>query len=127
MGRRSRSRTPRPERTAPAPARAARARRTRAGDGLSPARSTLAVYLGLAMLIAILTVLGIAMLGGTGGPLIVFAYVVVGAGLTYRWAAGRLAGATMTDEDRMMQTMAGGLLAISVLLATVSAVVLAVT
>lgn len=123
MGRRSRSRTPqRPPRAPRAPER-----RARAGDGLSPARSTLAIYLGIAMVVSVVTVLGIALLGGTGGPLIVFAYVLLAAGLTQRWAVRRLAGATMTDEDRMMQTMAGGLLAISVALAAISAVVLALS
>lgn len=117
MGRRSRARTPRRPPRAPE-------RRARATDGLSPARSTLAIYLGIAMVVSIATVLGIALLGGTGGPLIVFAYVLLSAGLTQRWAMRRLAGASMTDEDRMMQTMAGGLLAISVALAVISAVVL---
>jgi len=117
MGRRSRARTPSP------PPRTA-ARRARARDRLSPARSTLAVYLGLAMLVSVATVLGIAILGGTGGPLIVFAYALLGAGLSYRWARERLADKSMTDEDRMMQTMAGGLLVISVALAAISAIVL---
>ena len=119
MGRRSRGRTPLPQRATPP--------RARASERLSPARSTLAIYLGLAMLISVATVLGIAILGGTGGPSIVFAYALLGAGLSYRWARGRLAGVAMTDEDRMMQTMAGGLLAISVVLAAVSAIVLAVS
>lgn len=79
------------------------------------------------MLVSLATVLGIALLGGTAGPLIVFAYAVLGAGLAYRWAQQRLAGAAMSDEDRMMQTMAGGLLVISVALATVSAAVLSVS
>jgi hypothetical protein len=119
MGRRSRGRTPPAER-APQP-------RARASDRLSPARSTLAIYLGLAMFISVATVLGIAILGGTGGPSIVLAYALLGAGLSYRWARGRLGGLAMTDEDRMMQTMAGGLLAISVALAAISAIVVAVS
>ncbi|MCW2998826.1 MAG: hypothetical protein JWN65_2375, partial [Solirubrobacterales bacterium] len=77
-----------------------------------------------ALAIAIATVLGIAGLGGTAGPLIVLGYVLLGAGLTFRWAQRQLAGQTMTDDDRMMQTMAGGLLLISVTLAAVSALVL---
>jgi hypothetical protein len=99
-------------------------RRERAFDRLSPVRRVLARYLACALAIAIATVLGIAGLGGTAGPLIVLGYVLLGAGLTFRWAQRRLAGQTMTDDDRMMQTMAGGLLLISVTLAAVSALVL---
>ena len=53
-----------------------------------------------------------------------FAGSATSAGLLYRWAQQRLTGESLTDEDRVMQTMAGGLLAISVGLAAVSAVVL---
>ncbi len=76
--------------------------------------------------VAIATVLGIAGLGGTLGPFIVVAYVMLGAGLSFRWAQRRLAGQTLTDEDRMMQTLGGGMLLISLLLALVSAILLSV-
>jgi hypothetical protein len=125
MGRRSRTRSAsaptRPRSTPPAPPR-----REKAFDRLSPVRRILTTYLGCAMAIAVATVLGIAILGGTLGPFIVVAYVMVGAGLSFRWAHGRLAGHDMEDEDRMMQTMAGGMLLISLGLATVSAVLLTV-
>lgn len=89
-------------------------------------RRILTVYLASAMGTAVVTVLGIAILGGTLGPFIVVAYVMVGAGLSFRWAHRRLAGHDMDDEDRMMQTMAGGMLLISLGLATVSAVLVSV-
>ncbi len=138
MGKRSRTRsrtTPPPpvakgrpgqKAAAKAPAPRTRPPRKREGafDRLSPVRRTLAIYLGCAMLLSISTVLGIAILGGTLGPLIVLAYVILGAGLAFRWAQERLRGQTMSDEDRVMQTMAGGLLLISTGLAAVSALVL---
>lgn len=125
MGRRSRSRTttPRPK-AAPAPA--APAGRGRAADRLSPARKTIAGYLGIAMVVSVITILGIATLGGTIGPLLVFAFAALASGLAFRWAQGRLANLEMTDEDRLMQTMAGGLLLISVVLAAVAAIVLTI-
>jgi len=128
MGRRSRSRNPDPAaRRAARPARPAPTRQ-RALEGLTPVRRTLAIYLGLAMLLSVLTVAGIAILGGTVGPFVVLAYAMVGGGLAYRWAQLRLADKRqeLSDEDRVMQTMAGGLLAISVALAALSAVVLSV-
>ncbi|WP_354697925.1 hypothetical protein DSM112329_03583 [Paraconexibacter sp. AEG42_29] len=101
-------------------------RRERAFDRLSPVRRILARYLIFAVIVAIATVLGIAGLGGTAGPLIVFAYVTIGASSTFRWAQQNLAGRAMTDEDRVMQTMAGGMLLLSTLLAVANAVLLAI-
>ncbi|MCW2958737.1 MAG: hypothetical protein JWP18_1540 [Solirubrobacterales bacterium] len=134
MGRRSRTRAS--SAPAPTPNRAHRRAskgtaaphppREKAFDRLPPVRRTLTTYLGCAMAIAVATVLGIAGLGGTLGPFIVLAYVVLGAGLSFRWAQRRLAGETLGNEDRMMQTMAGGMLLISVALAAVSAVLLSV-
>ncbi len=104
----------------------ARPPREKAFDRLSPVRRTLTGYLACAMVIAIATVFGIAALGGSLGPFIVVAYVMLGAGLSFRWAQGRLAGHALSNEDRMMQTLAGGMLLISLLLAVVSAVLLSV-
>lgn len=133
MGRRSRRRpsaaprsasgaATRPREEAPARARG----RERALDRLPPARRALAAYVAAAMFLALLVVLGIAILGGTVGPLIVLAYAVLGAGLLHRWATRRLTGLDLSDEDRVMQTMAGGLLILAVVLAAISAVVGAV-
>lgn len=130
MGRRARARSTASRATAAGRQRPASApetggrRREGALDRLSPVRKVLARFIGLALAVAIATVAGIAGLGGTLGPLIVFAYTVVAAGLIFRWAQSRLAGHAMADEDRMMQTLAGGLLVMSVVLATVSAIVL---
>lgn len=93
---------------------------------MSPARRILTIYLACATVLALLTVVGIAALGGTLGPFVVVAYVALGAGLTFRWAHRKLDGQAMEDEDRMMQTMAGGMLLISLGLAVVSAVLLTV-
>lgn len=131
MGRRSRNRSAAasgPAEPAGGTSRAPRAAgREGAFDRLSPVRRILARYLIAAVAISVATVLGIALLGGTLGPFIVLAYALVGAGLTFRWAQGGLAGQPMGDEDRMMQTMAGGMLALSVLLAAVAAVVLSLS
>lgn len=128
MGKRSRARRP----AGPRPAKADRPAAPRPGRekgfGRLPAeRRVLAIYLGVAMVLAILVVLGIATLGGTLGPFLVFAVAAVASGLTYRWAQQQLAGRTMSDEDRVMQTMAAGLLLISTTLAGVSAVAVALT
>lgn len=134
MGKRSRARaqaTTDPDQ-AKAPLGRARPARASAGSGkaapdararLDPVRRTLAAYVGAALAIAILTLLGIVVLGGTLGPFITLAVVVVAAGLTFRAASGRLAGATLRDEDRVMQTMAGGMLVLCVVLAAAGAVV----
>ncbi len=125
MGRRARGRAQaatgaRPpkqsEPTAPSP---------RSRQRLDPVRRTLAAYLGAALALGTLTLAGILVLGGTLGPLITLAVVTVAAGLVHRAATARLAGASLTDEDRMMQTMAGGMLVLSVVLAAAGAVVAA--
>lgn len=130
MGRRSRTRaqragTPasaRPARPArPAPVAKPSGRRGLAG--LDPLRRTLVSYLVGAMLVAVATLAGIVVLGGTLGPFIVLAVVLVAAGLIHRAARARLVGAEMGDEDRVIQTLAGGMLLICVLLAAASAVV----
>ena len=130
MGRRSRNRT--------AAATGARPTRARGGGGpagapapargggrstLGPARRTLVAYLAGAVVLAVLTLLGIAVLGGALGPFVVLAVVVLAAGLTHRAATARLAGEPLTDEDRVMQTTAGGLLVLCVVLAAAGAVV----
>jgi len=73
--------------------------------------------------LAILTLAGIIVLGGTLGPFVTLAVIVVAAALVHRAVAPRLAGAVLRDEDRMMQTLAGGLLALSVALAAAGALV----
>jgi predicted PurR-regulated permease PerM len=124
MGRRARARGDAPPRSAGAPARPARAQRAR--DRLGPARRILARYLGGAIVLAILVLAGIATLGGTLGPFLVFAVAAVAAGLLQRWAQQRLTGLELTDEDRVLQTLAAGLLLMAVFLALVAAVVLTV-
>lgn len=111
--------------TAPSPARstgrvpAASSSRGR----LDPTRRTLTAYLIAALAVAVLTLVGILVLGGRLGPFITLAVVVLAAGLIHRWAAARLARAPLTNEDRMMQTMAGGMLVLSVVLAAAGALV----
>lgn len=86
-------------------------------------RRTLTAYLAAALVLSVLTLAGILVLGGTLGPFITLAAAVVGAGLAFRAASARLAGAALSDEDRMMQTMAGGMLVLCVVLAAAGAVV----
>lgn len=122
MGKRSRSRSQaatgvRPTKAVQRPARVP------ATGSLRPVRKTLTAYLIGALVLAVLTLGGILILGGTLGPFIVLAVVVLGAGLVHRQATARLAGATLTSEDRMIQTMAGGMLVICVVLAGAGALV----
>jgi len=120
VGRRSRSRG-----VAARPA-SSPARRARVGETLTAVRRTLVRYLAGATAVSVITVLGIAMLGGSFGPFIVVAVVVVAGGLLHRWAQGALAGEALGDEDRMIQTAAGGMLLLSALLAVASAVLVSV-
>lgn len=94
---------------------------------LDPVRRTLTAYVGAALVLGILTLIGILVLGGTLGPFITLAAVVVAAGLVHRSATARLAGARLTGEDRMMQTMAGGMLVLSVVLAAAGAALATLT
>jgi len=94
---------------------------------LDPVRRTLTAYVGAALVLGILTLVGILVLGGTLGPFITLAGVVVAAGLVHRSATARLAGARLTGEDRMMQTMAGGMLVLSVVLAAAGAALATLT
>lgn len=130
VGRRSRTRertegtsaavkAPKPK-SAPA---AAPARRTPAGD---TTRRTLAIYTAGAAVLAILVLMGIALLAGRLGSFIVVAYAAIGAGLLHLWASSRLAGRTLGDDDRVLQTVAGGVLIMAVGFSVVSAIVGAV-
>jgi len=118
MGRsRRRARTVAASTPAPAPARAA-----------SPAelRRTLGAYLAGAIALAILVILGTVTLAGALGPWIV---LVADAALSYglyRWAQGRLAELPLSDEDRIIQTLAGGMLVIALGFALLAAVLLTV-
>ena len=57
---------------------------------------------------------------------LVVVYAAIGAGLLHLWARNRLAGRTLTDEDRVLQTVAGGLLIMAVGFSLVSVLVDAV-
>jgi len=84
------------------------------------------IYAGLAGVLAILVLAGIALLGGRLGPYIVVAYAAFGAGLIHWWVSRRTEGLTFTDDDRVLQTVAGGLLVMAVGFSIVSAIVDAV-
>jgi hypothetical protein len=89
-------------------------------------RKTLGAYLAGAVILAILVILGTVTLAGTLGPWIV---LVVDAGLSlalYRWAQARLADLPLSDEDRIMQTLAGGMLLIALAFALFAAVLLTI-
>lgn len=119
MGRRARAR-------GAAPARAAApSRRTATRDTLPAVRRVLVAYVGGAMVLSVLVLLGIAGLGGTLGPAIVLAVALVWAGALHRWAQGRLAEHELTDQDRVMQTMGGGMLFLSVCLSATSVLLVA--
>jgi hypothetical protein len=112
-------------------------RRARAGAAVAPApvafglppselRRVLAGYLAGALALAIVVLLGTVMLAGSLGPWVVLAGVGGGALALRAWAGGRLEGTPLSDEDRLLRTMAGGLLVLVVAFALVAAVVLTV-
>jgi hypothetical protein len=89
-------------------------------------RKTLGAYLAGAIVLAILVLVGTVTLAGTLAPWLVLVVDAAATVALYRWAQGRLAGLALSDEDRVMQTLAGGLLAVVLLFAAVAAVVLTV-
>lgn len=129
MGKRGRTRTREGAQPETAPA-ARRARRERpepvAGTGLNQANKTLAAYLGGAFALALVVILGISLLGGVLGPILVALFAIAFAVLLHRWSLAGLDGLVLSDQDRLVQTMAGGLLILCVTLAVVAAVVLTV-
>ncbi len=117
--------TPAGRRPAPTAERG-RGDRERAVDRLGAHGRVLAAYLAGAVGVAVLSLLGTATLGGALAPWLVLAVVAaLGYGLA-RWSARRLAGVALSDEDRLLQTLAGGMLVLAALFALVAAVVLTV-
>jgi hypothetical protein len=114
-------------RTATAPAPRA-ADRKRAATAVAPAelRRTLGAYLAGAIVLAVLVLLGTLTLAGTLAPWLVLAVDAAAAYALYRWAQGRLAQLPLSDEDRIMQTLAGGLLGVALAFALIAAVALTV-
>jgi hypothetical protein len=100
--------------------------RKRAAATVSPAelRKTLGAYLAGAIVLAILVLLGTMTLAGTLAPWLVLAVDAAAAYALYRWAQGRLTPLALSDEDRVMQTLAGGLLLLALAFALVAAVAL---
>ena len=111
--------------TAASPAPRA-ADRKRATATVTPAelRRTLGAYLAGAIVLAVLVLLGTMTLAGTLAPWLVLAVDAAAAYTFYRWAQGRLAPLALSDEDRVMQTLAGGLLLLALGFALVAAVAL---
>jgi hypothetical protein len=89
-------------------------------------RRTLGAYLAGAIVLAILVLIGTITIAGTLGPWLVLAVDAAAAFTLYRWAQSRLAGLPLSDEDRIMQTLAGGLLVVALTFAAVAAVVLTI-
>ncbi|MBJ7330848.1 MAG: hypothetical protein JHC95_13185 [Solirubrobacteraceae bacterium] len=122
MGRRSRTRAAAEPAPKPPKKQPTVPRREGAADRLNPARRTIAAYLGLSALIGVLALLGIATLGGELGPAVHFLLVLSASTAAFRWATARTEGLELTEEDKLMRLLATGILAISVLLALISAV-----
>ena len=111
--------------TSPSPARAAKARATTAPPP-PELRRVLGSYLAGAIVLAVLVLIGTLTLAGTLAPWLVLVVDAAGAYALYRWASTRLAGVAMTDEDRLLQTLAGGLLVLVLAFAAIAAAVLTV-
>jgi hypothetical protein len=91
---------------------------------MSGVRRTLALYLGGAMVLAVLVLLGTVLLAGALGPWIVLVVVAAGAWALHRWVRGQLSDAALVDDERVLQTMASGLLVLAVGFGAVAAIVL---
>ncbi|HWI71873.1 MAG TPA: hypothetical protein VNT55_07960 [Baekduia sp.] len=89
-------------------------------------RKTLGAYLAGAVGLAILVLLGTVTLAGSLAPWLVLVVDAAASFALFRWSQRRLADLPLSDEDRIMQTLAGGLLAIVLLFAAVAAVLLTV-
>lgn len=89
-------------------------------------RRTLGAYLAGAVILAVLVLLGTVTLQGTLGPWIVLVVDGALAFALYRWSQQRMAALPLSDEDRVMQTLAGGMLALGFVFAAVAAVVLTI-
>jgi hypothetical protein len=89
-------------------------------------RRTLGAYLAGSVVLAILVLLGTVTLAGSLAPWLVLVVDAAASLALYRWSQRRLAGLPLSDEDRILQTLAGGLLAVVLLFAAVAAVVLTV-
>lgn len=129
MGRRSRQRSDAPPpraaaRKAAASPRAAAGGRERAFDRLPPARRVLAKFLIWATAQALAVIVGIVVLGGSLGPFVVLAYTMLGVGGAFMWVTPRLRVLELSDEDRLLQTVAGGLLVMSLAFAVAGAILL---
>jgi hypothetical protein len=109
--------------TTPAP-RAADRKRAAATVAPAELRKTLGAYLAGAIVLAILVLLGTVTLAGALAPWLVLAVDAAAAYALHRLAQGRLAQLPLSDEDRVMQTLAGGLLVVALGFALLAAVVL---
>jgi hypothetical protein len=113
---------------APAPRAAERKRAAAtavaAPDVATRRRRVLASYLTGAMVLAVLVILGTVTLLGTLGPFIVLVVAVAAAFGLRRWMLARLDGVELSAEDRTLQTMASGLLGITVAFAAIAALVI---
>jgi hypothetical protein len=89
-------------------------------------RKTLGAYLAGAIVLAILVLLGTVTLAGTLAPWLVLVVDAAASFALYRWSQTRLAAMPLSDEDRILQTLAGGMLVIAFTFAAVAAVVLTI-
>ena len=86
-------------------------------------RRTLGAYLAGAIALAILVLLGTIGLGGKLTPWFVLVVDAIASIALFQWSQSRLSELALSDEDRVMQTLAGGLLALVLIFAAVAAVV----
>jgi hypothetical protein len=89
-------------------------------------RRTLFAYLAGAVALAVVFLLGTLTLGGTLAPWLVLVVVAAGGAALYRWAQGRLGGLALGDEERILQTLAAGLVLLVTAFAAIAAIALTV-
>lgn len=90
-------------------------------------RRTLGAYLAAALLLAVLVLVATVALAPMWAPWVVLVADAAASLALYRWAYGRMADLPLSDEDRVMQTLATGLLVMVLLFAAIAAVVLTAT
>ncbi|HEU4974805.1 MAG TPA: hypothetical protein VFT50_06910 [Baekduia sp.] len=90
-------------------------------------RRSLGAYLAGALALAVVVLVATVALAPAWAPWLVLAVDAAASFGLYRWAHGRMADLPLSDEDRVMQTLATGLLVIVLVFAAVAAVVLTAT
>jgi hypothetical protein len=89
-------------------------------------RRFLGTYLAGALVLAVVVLVATVALAPAWAPWVVLLADASASLALYTWAQGRMADLSLSDEDRLLHTLATGLLVMGLLFAAVAAVVLTV-